>query len=99
MGLEQIYLKCVEDRKSIPMNASLLPVIEYKGSKMEKIGKGTTRIPQFDVVDWIARPAGMDEAAGGVEEEYAAPAPAQSPARAPAAKPAAQAAADDDEMF
>lgn len=101
MGLEQIYLKCVEDRKSIPMNASLLPVIEYKGSKMEKIGKGTTRIPQFDVVDWIARPAGMDEGGGGVEEEYAAPAPspAPAPARAPAAKPVAQAAADDDEMF
>ncbi len=101
MGLEAIYVKCIEDRKTIPLNATLLPVIEYKGSKMEKIGKGTTRIPQFDVTDWIARPAGMDEAAGGMEEEYAAPAPAPAPApaRAPAAKPVAQAAADDDEMF
>jgi hypothetical protein len=101
MGLEAIYVKCIEDRKTIPLNATLLPVIEYKGSKMEKIGKGTTRIPQFDVTDWIARPAGMDESSGGMEEEYAAPAPAPAPApaRAPAAKPVAQAAADDDEMF
>jgi hypothetical protein len=62
---------------------------------MEKIGKGTTRIPQFVVVDWIARPAGM----GAVEE--AAPAPAPAPASAPAAKTAAQRAVDgdDDEMF
>ena len=82
MGLEQIYVKCMEDRKTIPLNATLLPVIEYKGSKMEKIGKGTTRIPLFEVTDWIARPAGMDEA-GGVEEEYAAPAsaPAAAPSR------------------
>lgn len=101
MGLEQIYVKCIEDRKTIPMNASLLPVIEYKGSKMEKIGKGTTRIPQFDVTDWIARPAGMDESGGGVEEEYAAPAPAPARAAAPVAKTAAQRAVEEneDEMF
>jgi hypothetical protein len=96
MGLEQLYVKCMEERKALPLNESLVPVCEYKGSKLEKIGKGTTRIPQFDVVDWIARPAGMD--AGGVEE-VAAPAPA--PAPAPVAKTAAQRAVDgdDDEMF
>jgi hypothetical protein len=104
MGLEALYLKCMEERKALPLNQSLLPVIEYKGSKMEKIGKGTTRIPQFDVTDWIARPAGMDESGGGgMEEEYVAaapaPAPAPAPARAPAAKTPAQAAVDDDEMF
>jgi hypothetical protein len=100
MGLEALYLKCMDERKALPLNQSLLPVVEYKGSKMEKIGKGTTRIPQFDVVDWIARPAGMEEGGGAVEEEYAAPAPAPAPARAPAAKTAAQAAVDDDdEMF
>lgn len=101
MGLEAMYLKCMEERKALPLNQSLLPVVEYKGSKMEKIGKGTTRIPQFDVVDWIARPAGMDESGGGAEEEYAAPAsaPAPAPASAPAAKTAAQRAVDDDEMF
>ena len=100
MGLEALYLKCMEERKALPLNQSLLPVVEYKGSKMEKIGKGTTRIPQFDVSDWIARPAGMD-ADAGMEEEYVAPAPAPAPApaRAPAAKTPAQAAVDDDEMF
>jgi hypothetical protein len=96
MGLEQLYVKCMEERKALPLNESLVPVCEYKGSKLEKIGKGTTRIPQFDVVDWIARPAGMD--AGSVEE-VAAPAPA--PAPAPVAKTAAQRAVEenDDEMF
>ena len=97
MGLEQLYVKCMEERKALPLNASLLPVCEYQGSKMEKIGKGTTRIPQFVVVDWIARPAGM----GAVEEAAPAPAPAPAPASAPAAKTAAQRAVDgdDDEMF
>ncbi len=100
MGLEQLYVKCMEERKALPLNESLLPVCEYKGSKMEKIGKGTTRIPQFEVVNWIARPAGMD-AGGGDDFVAAAPAPAPAPASAPAAKTAAQRAVDgdDDEMF
>jgi len=100
MGLEQLYVKCMEERKALPLNESLLPVCEYKGSKMEKIGKGTTRIPQFEVVNWIARPAGMD-AGGGDDFVAASPAPAPAPASAPAAKTAAQRAVDgdDDEMF
>ena len=101
MGLEALYVKCMDERKALPLNQSLLPVVEYKGSKMEKIGKGTTRIPQFDVVDWIPRPAGMDDGSGAMEEEFEAAAPAPAPARAaaPVAKTAAQRAVDDDEMF
>lgn len=96
MGLEQLYTACAAEREA---NAGKLPVVEYKGSRMEKIGKGTTRIPQFAIVQWIDRPAGMD--APVEAEEYVAPAPA--PAAAPAAaKPAARAAAPaaaEDEMF
>jgi hypothetical protein len=92
MGLEQLYTACAAQREA---NAGKLPVVEYKGSKMEKIGKGTTRIPQFAIVSWIDRPAGMD----GAQE--AAPAPVAAPAPAPAPQPAraVAAAASDDEMF
>jgi len=101
MGLEQLYVKCMEERKALPLNESLLPVCEYKGSKMEKIGKGTTRIPQFEVVNWIARPAGMDAGGGAMEEEFSEPAPAAARSPAPAAKTAAQRAVEEneDEMF
>ena len=52
---------------------------------MEKIGKGTTRIPAFTVTGWIARPAGMDaEAAAPADEFDPFPAPAPAPAQAPA---------------
>ena len=103
MGLEQLYTACAAEREA---NAGKLPVVEYKGSKMEKIGKGTTRIPQFAIVNWIDRPAGMGAPAEA--EEYVAPAPAAAPwpsaAQAGAAKPAARAAAPaaapaEDEMF
>lgn len=96
MGLEQLYTACAAERGAHP---GKLPVVEYKGSRMEKIGKGTTRIPQFTIVSWIDRPAGME--APGAAEEYVAPAPAPAPTPAPARAVAAAAApaASDDEMF
>jgi hypothetical protein len=57
MGLEALYKQCSEQRNDT--NFDKLPVIEYTGSRMEKIGKGTTRIPNFNLTGWIARPAGM----------------------------------------
>ena len=93
MGLEQLYTACAADRAA---NAGKLPVVEYKGSKMEKIGKGTTRIPQFTIVSWIDRPAGMDSTEQAEPEEaFEAPAPRAQPARAAAPAPAAT----EDEMF
>jgi hypothetical protein len=74
-----------------------MPVLEYTGSKLEKIGKGTTRIPAFNLVSWIDKPAGMDQS----DAEFVAQA-AAAPAPAPVAKPtpaAAAVAASDDEMF
>ncbi len=93
MGLEKLW-----------NNADKLPVIEYKGSTLEKIGKGTTRIPNFDVVSWIDRPAGMDAVDDGTQSfdsdgkiTMAAPAPAPAPKAAP--KTAMAQAVEDDEMF
>ena len=95
MGLEQLYTACAAQQAA---NAGKLPVLEYTGSKLEKIGKGTTRIPSFNIVSWIERPAGMD--ADEVEQSAPAPAPKATPVVAPApAKSAMAAAVGDDEMF
>jgi hypothetical protein len=63
-------------------------VVEYTGSRMEKIGKGTTRIPNFTLTGWIARPAGMDAQTPPVDEfdPFPPPAPA-APAKAAHAAP------------
>ena len=83
MGMETLYKQCSDQHAA---NLGKLPVIEYTGSRMEKIGKGTTRIPAFNITNWIARPAGMDaEAAAPVDEFDPFPAPAPAKA-APAAK-------------
>lgn len=94
MGLEQMYIACVAHHAA---NPGKLPVLEYTGSKLEKIGKGTTRIPNFNVVSWIDKPAGMDQD----DAEFTAQA-APAPAPAPVAKPtpaAAAVAVSDDDMF
>jgi hypothetical protein len=100
LGLEKIYTECAGQRAA---NPNKLPVLEYTGSKLEKIGKGTTRIPNFTIVSWIDKPAGM----GQSDEEYTAqvaapPAPAPKPVPAPVPAPAKSAmaqAVEDDEMF
>lgn len=69
----------------------LSPVVQLNGSKAIKVGKGTTRIPQFTIVKWIARPAAFnsdDEAEHTPAPKAAAPAPK---AAAPVPKVAAQA--------
>jgi len=30
-----------------------VPVVEYTGSEVKKVGKGQTRIPKFEIVDWV----------------------------------------------
>ena len=78
-------------------------MLEYTGSKLEKIGKGTTRIPAFNIISWIDRPLGMyadstlvhmpvDVASKALkaDEAIAPPAPA---------KTVMAAAVADDEMF
>jgi len=86
MGLEALYKQCAEQRNDTTFDK--LPVIEYTGSRMEKIGKGTTRIPAFTLTGWIARPAGMDaEAFAPIPEFDPFPAPTPAPAKAAHAAP------------
>lgn len=97
MGLEALYKQAVAQRMS---NPEKLPVVEYKGSRPEKVGQGTTRIPLFEVVSWVARPAALS---GGAEEYVQVPTtqvpvPIAKPAPTPVAKPAPS-PVNDDEMF
>ena len=91
IGLEQMYKACIAERAA---NPGKLPVLEYKGSKAEKIGKGTTRIPQFVLTGWVARPAALDAT---TEEFEAEPAPVVQPVRKAAPKPVE--VVEDDEIF
>ena len=95
ISLEQMYKACAAERAA---NPSKLPVLEYKGSKAEKIGKGTTRIPQFVLTGWVARPAGLDAVADEFEAEPAAivKLPVEQPVRK---APVKAAVVEDDEMF
>lgn len=66
-----------------------VPVVTITGSKVLKIGKGTTREIEFKIAKWVPRPAELD---GDAE-------PAPAPAAKPAAKKAAPALADDSLEF
>lgn len=96
MGLEGLW-KQVQAQASA--NAGKLPVVEYKGSRPEKVGKGSTRVPMFEVVSWVARPPALADGAGA-EPDFSTPAPVQAskPAPTPVAKPAPSPVSDD-EMF
>lgn len=102
MSLEKLYLDCAAQQAA---NAGKLPVLEYTGSKLEKIGKGTTRIPAFNIISWIDRPAGMDAEGADHSAPFDAPkaAPAQQQVTPQAViapqKSAMAAAVGDDEMF
>ena len=96
MGLEGLW-KQVQAQAGA--NAGKLPAVEYTGSRPEKVGKGSTRVPEFTVTGWVARPAALQEGAVA-EPEFSAPAPSAKPAPTPVkAKPAPAPSLDDDEMF
>jgi hypothetical protein len=96
MGLEALYNAVSAQRAA---NAGKLPVIEYTGAKLEKIGKGTTRVPAFNIVSWIERPAGMDSVQAQDDGEQQFSASGVVAQAAPAPKSAAAQAVEDDEMF
>ena len=96
MGLEALYKQAVAQRLS---NPDKLPVVEYKGSRPEKVGKGSTRVPMFEVTGWVARPAALQEGASQAEPEFSVPAPPAKPAPSKPAPSKPAPSLDDDEMF
>ena len=94
MGLEALWKQVQAQQLA---NAGKLPVVEYKGSRPEKVGKGTTRVPLFEVVSWVARPAALT--ASGESEVEAIPFREKpAPSKPEPSKPAPSAMSDD-EMF
>ena len=94
MGLEALYKQAVAQRIA---NPDKLPVVEYKGSRPEKVGKGSTRVPEFNVTGWVARPAALsDDNTGGFDPEVAV-STKPAPSKPAPSKPAPT--VDDDEMF
>jgi hypothetical protein len=95
MGLEALYKQAVAQRLA---NPDKLPVVEYKGSRPEKVGKGSTRVPMFEVTGWVARPAALsDDNTGGFDPEMSTPSAKPAPSKPAPSKPAPS--VDDDEMF
>ena len=101
MSLEKLW-KEIEAGQAA--NAGKYPVIQYVDAPVQKIGLGTTRIINFNLIKWIERPAGMDAVDDGTQSfdsdgkiTMGAPAPAPQPKAAP--KTAMASAIDDDEMF
>ena len=95
MGLEALYKQAVAQRLA---NPDKLPVVEYKGSRPEKVGKGSTRVPMFEVTGWVARPAALsDDNTGGFDPEMSTPSAKPAPSKPVPSKPAPS--LDDDEMF
>jgi hypothetical protein len=97
MGLNNLYQLCAAEREA---NPGKLPVIEYKGSKAEKIGKGTTRIPNFEIAQWVARPEAMNadgsSSSAKAEDDFD---PFPAPKAAAVAPTTRKAPVDDAEMF
>jgi len=96
MGLEALW-KQVQAQASA--NAGKLPVVEYKGSRPEKVGKGTTRVPLFEVVGWVARPAALQDDGMGGAEGSESPFDAPKPVAKPAPSKPTPSTMSDDEMF
>jgi hypothetical protein len=93
MGLEGLWKQVQAQAAS---NEGKLPVVEYKGSRPEKVGKGSTRVPEFLVTGWVARPAALT--ANGESEVEAIPFREKpAPSKPAPSKPAPL--MDDDEMF
>jgi hypothetical protein len=83
--IKKLYNQCEAE-----FGKGVVPVVKITGAAATKIGKGTTRIPTFELVKFVARPAEL----GGGE---AAPEPAAQPA--PKASKAPKAKVEEAEEF
>lgn len=103
MGLEALWPMVAGQQAQ---NHGMVAVLAYAGSTAQKIGKGTTRVPNFSVVKWIVDPDG-ERPSMEAAPIVAAPAPAAAPAPKaapaahvppPVAKPVAQSSVGDAEF-
>ena len=111
MGIDALW-KQIQAQSPVD-HAGKLPVVQYTGSRPEKVGKGSTRVPEFNVTGWVARPAALsDDNSGGFDPEVSVPVKKPisrtaleilqeefKPAPTPVKAKPAPTPVDDDEMF
>lgn len=86
--IQDLYNQC---ETTAEFKEGKVPVIQITGAKAQKVGKGNTRIPEFEIRKWVDRPSDLD---GGEPAPVVQAAPQPKPEPAPAPAPAA----DDDEF-
>ena len=62
------FIKELYDQCESKFGSGEVPVVQITGSKAIKAGKGNTRIPQFEIVKWVKRPADLGGAAASSAE-------------------------------
>lgn len=85
--ISHLYDKCENAEE---FKAGKSPVVQITGAKPTKIGKGNTRIPEFEIVKWVDRPSELT-----ATHETVTPSVTATPKAAPAPEPVAQ---SDDEF-
>ena len=53
--------------REAPQHANKVPVVKFTGSTPARIGKGNTSIPNFEIIDWVDRPTGLNGSNGASE--------------------------------
>jgi len=87
--IQELYNQC---EQAPEFKEGKSPVVAITGSKAQKVGKGNTRIPEFEIKKWVDRPAELDSAEVEAPQSSATSAPSQ-PAPQPAPAPV-----EDDEF-
>lgn len=69
-GVTMSFKKLYDELEEHPeFAAGKTPILKMTGAPVIKIGKGTSRIPAWELVKWVDRPAAFDEAGGSVGNE------------------------------
>lgn len=87
-GIKELYGQYEQQSPSYP---GKVPVVEYRGARPEVFGKGRTNIPTLVIVDWIDRPAALDEddaKSSAPHTQQHSPQPASNPVAPPSNAPA-----------
>ncbi len=63
-GITALYEQYERD---VVQHPNKVPVVRFAGSTPARIGKGNTNIPNFEIIDWVDRPAGLNGSNGASE--------------------------------
>lgn len=90
-GIKNLYAQYEEQLLN---HRGKVPVIEYRGGEPAQFGKGRTNVPTLVIVDWIDRPAALNEGDAPKPQAQSAPQKAPQSAASPVQPPQTQTAQD-----